>query len=69
MDDSLEIYCPNCRHYVTPLKATVSWYCPRCAWQFTDAEIERQKAPPAPPDEESSRGRRLFGTSRPAGRC
>jgi hypothetical protein len=44
--DPLEIYCPNCRHHVEPLKAAVSWYCPRCAWQFTDAEIDRQRQPP-----------------------
>ena len=50
--DSLEIYCPNCRHYVVPLKAAVNWYCPRCAWQFTDADIVRER-PQQPPSEQA----------------
>jgi hypothetical protein len=56
MDDSdaLEVYCPNCRHYVTPLKAAVNWYCPRCAWQFSDAEIDRRRGPQQAAEEKSS---------------
>jgi hypothetical protein len=49
--DALEIYCPNCRTFVTPLKAAVSWYCPRCAWQFSDSEIERRRDQQPPADE------------------
>jgi predicted RNA-binding Zn-ribbon protein involved in translation (DUF1610 family) len=52
--DSLEIYCPNCRHHVAPLKAAVNWYCPRCAWHFTDAEIERQRAQRQSPEQPPS---------------
>jgi predicted RNA-binding Zn-ribbon protein involved in translation (DUF1610 family) len=47
--DALEIYCPNCRQYVTPLKAAVNWYCPSCAWQFSEADIDRGRRD-SPPD-------------------
>lgn len=57
--DSLEIYCPNCRNHVAPLKAAVNWYCPRCAWHFTDAEIQQQRARQQPPDEPSQFSRHL----------
>jgi len=67
--DSREVYCPNCRHYVVPLKATVNWYCPRCAWQFSDEEIERYRAPPPPPDEASATGRPRDAAPREPGRC
>ncbi|HZN34191.1 MAG TPA: hypothetical protein VFB80_10245 [Pirellulaceae bacterium] len=58
--DSVEIYCPNCRQHIVPLKASVSWYCPICAWQFSDAEIDRQGGGPActkPPESKKDRPR------------
>jgi hypothetical protein len=37
-----ELFCPKCRIEVQPIKAAVHWYCPHCAWQFSDEDVWRQ---------------------------
>ena len=39
----IEVPCPKCGIEVQPIKAVYSWFCPYCAWQFTEADIERYR--------------------------
>ena len=54
----IEILCPQCKIDVQPIKAAGAWFCPHCAWQFTQEEIERElqrqkRDRDAPPNSES----------------
>jgi predicted RNA-binding Zn-ribbon protein involved in translation (DUF1610 family) len=42
-DVPLELKCPKCGIEVQPIKAVYSWYCPHCAWQFTEEDIEKHR--------------------------
>ena len=39
----LELVCPKCGIDVQPIKAAGCWFCPHCAWQFAEEDIERAR--------------------------
>jgi predicted amidophosphoribosyltransferase len=51
----LELVCPKCGIEVQPIKAADAWFCPHCARQFTEAEIEQQRRGQADSGEDPSR--------------
>jgi ribosomal protein L37AE/L43A len=49
----LELYCPSCRMHVQPIQAAGQWFCPHCAWQFSEDDVRHQQGRPAPNGEDS----------------
>ena len=37
----IELPCPKCGIEVQPIRAVKTWFCPHCAWQFSEEELER----------------------------
>ena len=38
----IEPVCPRCQIEVQPIKAAGQWFCPNCAWQFTEDDVTRE---------------------------